>query len=136
SGAMASLQSQTAVTRVYHSSCRAGTDVRWTQGPIPNAYGEARCVLRNANDYCDRYLLTLNDNIINQSEFPAAQRRKTACHEVGHTGGVRHYSNSDFPGNDTAHSCLRSGAVPAASQAWHTRYGAHHRTAHINPWFS
>lgn len=134
--AMTWLRTQTAVDTAYYSTCTAKTDVRWSQGSLPSAYGMAECKVRDANDYCDRYRITLDTATIDGSLHPDSQRRKTSCHELGHTVGVRHYSNSDYPGSDTTHSCLRSGEVPAADKAWHTRYGAHHRTFHIDPWFS
>lgn len=129
------LRTQTNVKTVFHSPCQSKTDVRWTQKGIPGAYGSAECKMRNSAGQCDRYVVTLNKSIIDASKHPDSQRRKTTCHELGHTVGVRHYFGSDRPGSDTTNSCLRSGEVPTANQTWHTRYGAHHRTTHINPWF-
>lgn len=82
----------------------------------------------------DRYVAILDMGAINNAARPNEQRRKTACHELGHTVGVRHYWNGDLPGNDRRHSCLRSGEV-RASWTGLRRYGHHHRTQHINPWF-
>lgn len=136
--AMTWLRTQTAVQTAYHSTCTAHTDVRWSQGSVTATYGRAACRVRNSNNYCDLYRIKLNKSIINAASHPASLRRKTTCHELGHTVGVRHYAGSDLPGKDTAHSCMRSGAVPAPDKAWHTRYGAHHRThpRHINAWFN
>lgn len=133
--AMTWLRTQTVVQTVFHAPCDAHTDVRWAQGNVPGAYGQAVCTVRTNSDRCDRYIITLNKAVIDAAKHPASQRRKTTCHERGHTVGVRHYFENDRPGTDTTHSCLRSGEVPTADQSWHTRYGAHHRTVHINPWF-
>lgn len=133
--AVTRLRNQTAVDTLFPGSCREHTDVRWRQGSLPG-YGRAECRTRWAsNNRCDTYNVTLYMNRINNAQRPINQRSKTSCHELGHTVGVRHYSGTNFPGGDTAHSCMRSGEV---TSAWTniTRYGHHHRTRHINPWFS
>lgn len=136
-GAMGWLEEQTLVDTTFHSSCTTSTDVRWHLEPIEGAFGMAFCFQRTDNQaYCDRYKLVLNSELIVDAAHPSSQRRKTACHELGHTVGVRHYFEDDFPGADTSHSCLRSGPVPTADQAWHTRFGPHHRLYHINPHFA
>lgn len=132
--AMTRLRNQTDVTTSYPGACGAHTDVRWRQAAIEGSFGEARCILDRANGTCDVYRLTLNMQVINGAARPVEQRSKTACHELGHTVGVRHYWDNDFPGDDTAHSCLRSGEV-RASWTNITLYGNHHRTRHINQTF-
>lgn len=132
--AMTRLRNQTDVTTSYPGSCGEHTDVRWRQAVVDGAYGEARCILTRANGTCDVYRLTLNMTEINAAARPVDQRTKTSCHELGHTVGVRHYFGTDYPGNDTTHSCLRSGEV---TSSWTniTIYGNHHRTQHINVTF-
>lgn len=131
---MARLESQT-VVKTVRRACGPSIDVRWTQGKVPGAYGSAQCRVRWSGGACDRFRITLNKSVLNSSPHPVSQRRKTSCHEVGHTVGVRHYFGSNRPGGDTAHSCLWSGTVPSADKPWHTRYGGHHRRVHINPHF-
>lgn len=132
--AMTRLRDQTQVTTMYPGACGTHTDVRWRQAVVTGAYGEATCVLRNSADRCDVYRLTLNMTEINAAAQPVNQRSKTSCHELGHTVGVRHYSGTDYPGDDTAHSCMRSGEV---TSSWTniTLYGTHHKSSHINVTF-
>ena len=134
--AMTWLRNQTVVDTIYYSSCNDAIDVKWTEKSVPNAFGSAVCKYRTSLDRCDQYIVTLNMTTINASAHPASQRRKTACHELGHTVGVRHYSGDNRPGSDTTHSCLRSGPVPTPDRSWHKRFGNHHRVSHINPWFA
>lgn len=131
--AMTRLRNQTDVQTTYPGSCRTHTDVRWRQGSVSGAYGNAVCRTRR-NGNCDTYNITLNMAVINNAARPVDQRTKTSGHELGHTAGVRHYFNNDRPGNDTHHSCMRSGEVRAW---WRDRiyyYGNHHR-GHINGTF-
>lgn len=132
--AMTRLRNQTQVRTLYPGACGDHTDVRWRQAPLAGFYGFAECRTRR-NGNCDTYTLTLDMGAINNAARPVDQRSKTSCHELGHTVGVRHYSDNDFPGDDTAHSCLRSGEVTAN---WTNilLYGGHHRTDHINQTFS
>lgn len=131
---MTRLRSQTVVDTAFHNPCTASTDVRWREGAISGgAFGMAECKLWTPKGRCDRYHATLNKAAINAASHPTSQGHKTACHELGHTAGVSHYSGSNRPGNDTSHSCMRSGTV--TGQGWNTKYGTHHKTAHINPWF-
>ncbi|QIK74149.1 hypothetical protein [Nocardioides piscis] len=132
--AMTRLRNQTDVTTFYPGSCQEHTDVRWRQGDLSGAYGQALCVATRANGTCDIHNVTLDMGTINAAARPIDQRTKTSCHELGHTVGVRHYWDNDFPGNDTAHSCLRSGEV-TANWTNITLYGNHHKTQHINESF-
>lgn len=133
--AMTRLRNQTVVTTSFPGACGDHTDVRWRQGDLNGSYGRAECQLRRTNGTCDVYNITLAMATIDAAARPIEQRTKTSCHELGHTVGVQHYSGNDFPGGDTAHSCLRSGEV-TASWTNLTIYGQHHRTQHINPNFS
>lgn len=136
-GAMGWLEDQTLVDTTFHSSCTTRTDVVWNLESIDGVFGMAICYERTEDGgYCDQYDVYLNSGLIVDADHPSSQRRKTACHELGHTVGVRHYANESYPGADTSHSCLRSGPVPTADQAWHTRFGPHHRLYHINPHFA
>ncbi len=133
--AMTRLRNQTDVTTSYPGSCGEHTDVRWRQGGLTDAFGEAVCVARWAGSGdCDVYRITMDMGAINNAPQPVRQRSKTSCHELGHTVGVRHYTAPDRPGNDTEDSCMRSGTVNAN---WTniTVYGNHHRTQHINVTF-
>jgi len=140
--AMTRLRAQTVVTTAYHSPCGTQTDVRWKLSTARDDYGWVTCDKLNASGYCDRWILNMNKPNIKGSAHPVAQRSQTACHELGHTLGVRHYARSgnsfeqEFPGSDSTHSCMVWGEVPGTSGDWYITYGHHHKTKHINPWFS
>lgn len=135
---MLHMRDQTIVGRAYHDPCVPSTDVKWVWNPYlqGDAYGTAVCVAEHSDGKCDQFIVTLYRKIIDLAPYPDSQLRKTACHELGHTLGVSHYTGSNYPGSDTSHSCLRSGDVPTPNKSWHTTYGKHHVNSHINPWFS
>ncbi|MCX6396842.1 MAG: hypothetical protein NTV23_10185 [Propionibacteriales bacterium] len=133
--AMTRLRQQTVVDTAYYNPCDVHTDVRWVQGPtdVP-AYGQTTCTLAWDNGRCDRYRVRLNKAVLDDAPHPSDQYRKTACHELGHSVGLSHYSGSDYPGTDTTHSCMRSGDV--SGQDWNILYGAHHKgSSHISGTF-
>ncbi len=131
------MEARTVVGAVNYNPCINTTDVVWAWNSARlGLAGDTRCVRRRANGNCDQFQIRLYKNEINDTAHPASQLRKTACHELGHTLGVSHYSGSDRPGNDSSHSCMRNGEVPSANRTWHTTYGPHHINSHINPWFS
>ncbi|HVQ96310.1 MAG TPA: hypothetical protein VMU51_35155 [Mycobacteriales bacterium] len=114
------------VQTVYEGAtvaCDAATDVTFELNSTMGARGDSRCVTWNAVGFCDAAIVRLNSNA---AVLPNDhQRRKTACHEIGHTVGLAH-------GDDTAtfwNDCMLSGTVAAGNQ-WE-QYNAHH-VAHIN----
>jgi len=86
-------------------SCRL-----WGDGAdgVPNS-GDERCAGATVRISSDPLVLT-NDH----------QRRKTTCHEIGHSVGLAHGTDTTTFWND----CMVSGAVPAGIQ-WE-QYNAHH----------
>jgi hypothetical protein len=124
---------------MYPGACQAHTDVRWKEGNLGSTtFGQATCVVTWATTgACDGYEITLNMGTINAAAQPVDQRSKSACHELGHTVGVRHYGNAGEPNPDGptgAHSCMRSGEV---TSTWTniTLHGPHHKSSHINVTF-
>ncbi len=134
---MTRLRDQTVVDTAYHPSCTAHTDVRWVQGPTPypDYIGWTECKVWNENYYCDRYRVTLYKGLMDQTPNPSAQYDITACHELGHSVGVSHYNSASVSPDYPTQSCMRN-SYNATGATWERQYGSHHRTAHINPWFS
>ncbi|MCX6395697.1 MAG: hypothetical protein NTV23_04375 [Propionibacteriales bacterium] len=75
----------------------------------------------------------MSKQVMDRTAHPIATYRQVSCHELGHSLGVSHYLT--LPGNDTVHSCMRNKFAPTGA-AWETQYGTHHKSVHINPWFS
>jgi hypothetical protein len=104
-------------------ACDAATDVTFQLSSTLGARGDYRCVTWNAVGFCDAAIVRLNSST---AVLPNDhQRRKSACHEIGHSVGLAH-------GTDTAtfwNDCMLSGTAPAGNQ-WE-QYNAHH-IAHIN----
>ncbi|MFA5774063.1 MAG: hypothetical protein WC864_01640 [Ilumatobacteraceae bacterium] len=93
------LENQTLFGGGSNQSCDSGTDVYWKAGPIVQR-GTYVC-----NDLfsgiCDNASVTINtDTAILPS---GGQRQKTMCHELGHSGGLAHYSGVAF-------DCMVSGS--------------------------
>jgi hypothetical protein len=58
------------------------------------------------------------------------QRRKTLCHEIGHSVGLQHYTSAGsgaVPGENN--DCMKSG--PVDGDVWWIEYSDHHQ-AHID----
>lgn len=132
---MGTLESQTIVNAERHPYCTAQTDVRWQQRYIPSGYyGLTNCLDLNSNNRCDQWRVRIDYGLMQDyANTPPGEARHTACHELGHTVGVRHYGQDGVPNPDpSGHSCMRSGDFGDGSTPYHT-YGPHHISAHINP---
>jgi hypothetical protein len=143
--AMDYMNDNTKAKRAYHLHCDLSgsgqTDVVWARGG--SAIGTARCVVKWSNRRCDRYDVRVNETLIrdhySNSTHRTRQYRKTACHELGHTLGLNHFTtNHDRYGNgDTSYyhgSCQRSGWDGKVTSSWIRTWESHHRS-HINNWF-
>jgi predicted Zn-dependent protease len=109
--------------------------------------GETQCTAVLAN-VCDRFRSTVNgpfirehypDSMDNFQLYRDRQMRKTACHELGHTLGLFHYTTDDdrYNNGSTAlytDSCQRSGWTGLTGDAWTRTYEEHHIN-HIDGWF-
>lgn len=112
---MVYLSAYTIYTAPLHSTCTASTDARWMLSNLGSlTRGRYTCELITGFLTCQRATLRLNPNLLTDGE----NRRKTTCHELGHSVGLRHGGTAD---------CMRSGAV----NTWWTTYSPHH-IDHIN----
>lgn len=95
----ANLDSQTSFGGGTNQTCDSGTDVYWKAASITQR-GTYVCDDFNGTT-CDNASVTINTN----TSILAAgdQRRKSMCHELGHSGGLAHYSG-------TAYDCMVSGS--------------------------
>jgi len=135
--AMTRLRAETVVETAYYSTCGVHTDVRWVQGPTPFAgyVGWTECKLRYDNGNCDRFRITLYKAAMDATPGPELMYHETSCHELGHTVGVRHYPTAVTSPDSPNQSCMRNYGYSTGAP-WEVRYGHHHKTVHINPWFS
>jgi hypothetical protein len=103
-------------TRVY--PCTTSTDilysVQYSKDLGANTRGLSRCFNFNvALQVCNSSFVALNGDLLSTY----TQRRKTSCHEIGHTVGLSHANTGD--------DCMISGNYGYAG------YNPHH-TLHIN----
>ncbi len=114
---MTYLDSATNVTvQQVGSGCTANTDVRWRVVDIPTSgvRGDATCTATTSTGNCNSFQVRLDPNELTDVN----NRRKTACHELGHTNGLTHGGTAD---------CMRNGAVTTATSTYST-----HHIGHIN----
>jgi hypothetical protein len=105
------------------NGCVNTTDLVLIQDTALAARGQYSCQLFNGAGNCERANLRFNPN-----NLPSANDRvKTACHEIGHSVGLKH----GIPGvdNNQYTDCMFSGSIPAGLNF--DEYDAHHIT-HIN----
>ncbi len=91
-------------------TCNSGTDIYFQRYNTTEYRGQYECFDRGGGNRCDRAHVRISSN---RSKLPAAQRRKTICHEVGHTAGAEHH-DSDW-------GCMVSGSSTAETYVAHTR---------------
>lgn len=113
--AMGNLDSQTSYFDNYISSCTSITDVIWHTMSSSTTRGDYICLAFNSAGNCEQARVRLNPSLLTDT----LNREKTACHEIGHSGGLAHSS--------TASDCMISGAVTSG----HRTYNAHH-VDHLN----
>ncbi len=120
-----------AVTNVtYHSVCdpigSTETDVVWRRDNLGGSTtGSTTCDDFN-NGICDQAYITLDQAQIHVGGEDEIDETQTACHELGHTGGLTHGSvDSD---------CMINSADTPPTGLQYRRYGTHHR-GHIDSWF-
>ncbi|MFC6884564.1 MULTISPECIES: hypothetical protein [Actinomadura] len=109
------------------------TDVVFEEhGLDPNVLGETWCHDVWASGECDRADVVLSQTTINQvASNDENEYTHTACHELGHTAGLSHYSKGSPPGGTD--DCMISGVYDNGAVTWRT-YNPHH-VGHINAWF-
>lgn len=112
---MTYLDAYTSYSTPFHSTCGTSTDARWMLASLgASTRGRYTCDLITGDLTCQRATLRLNPDLLTDGN----NRRKTACHELGHSAGLRHGGTAD---------CMLNGAVTAPTST----YSTHHIT-HIN----
>lgn len=115
---MGNLVAQTIFTKNYQDNCGSNTDVVFKADPTlgSNTRGLTACMeYINGGTRCNRNLVIFNPSLLSNN----LNQNKTACHEVGHTGGLGE--------TNMTNDCMISGAVSAD----HIHYNGHH-VDHLN----
>ncbi len=112
---MSNLVAQTSFTKNFQSDCGSNTDVVFKRNDALAARGQYVCIEKlSGTNKCNRARIEFNPGqLANQ-----LNKNKTACHEIGHSGGLAHGANND---------CMISGHVSAN----HIHYNGHH-VDHLN----
>jgi hypothetical protein len=113
--AMENLGSQTFFFRNKMPNCTQNTDIVFAEGQTPGQRGKYLCI-RTGNGNCEQAYVFLNP----QELSDGVNRRKTACHEVGHSAGLSH--------SDDVNGCMQSGYVSSG----HQQYWYPHHVDHLN----
>ncbi|RAY15579.1 hypothetical protein DPM19_07230 [Actinomadura craniellae] len=130
-----------AVTR-YESTCDLTTgdgdgrsDTVWVEAFWEyGVLGVAYCNGMNSNGTCDRIDALLSETEINYfASNDENEYTHTACHELGHTVGLRHYDGAPPSDIGGVNDCMNSGVHDSGNILWRT-YNSHH-VGHINAWF-
>lgn len=102
-------------------ACLSATDAWWYKADLPAGIrGSRSCVVVEAIGICDRSNLSIDFVEVDIGANDWEDRRKTACHELGHSVGL---------GHDTV-SCMVSGEIPNIAEQWR-RYSGHD-ISHMN----
>ncbi|MYA74794.1 MAG: ImmA/IrrE family metallo-endopeptidase [Acidimicrobiaceae bacterium] len=104
------LESSTDFSGGSLQACNSGTDIYFEQYDTTDYRGRYVCFDRGGGNRCDRAYIRISSN---RSKLPVDQRRKTICHEVGHSAGASHHS-SGFWG------CMIRGTSTAEYYVYHT----------------
>ncbi len=127
--AMISLDNQTDMYDEYASACGPQTDIkaeRVNNSVMAGSRGSYLCLTLTSAGRCDVGRLRVNVDALTDY----TQRRKTLCHEVGHSVGLPHYtSRGSGVVNGENNDCMKSGTV--TGELWWIEYSQHHRD-HIN----
>jgi hypothetical protein len=115
---MENLDDQTNFFDNKMNDCTENTDLVWTEFTEPGVRGRYDC-LEMSGWNCGHARIYIHKAEINDDGDPALNRKKTSCHEVGHSGGVSHA--------DTFDDCMKRGEVTVG----HKEYNAHH-IGHLN----
>jgi hypothetical protein len=127
--AMISPDNQTDMYDEYSSSCGPQADLRgerYNSVSLGTLRGRYTCLTMASAGVCDVGKLEVNVDVLTD----CTRRRKTFCHEVGHSVGLQPYTSVGTgivagENND----CMKSGTV--GSEPWWKEYSQYHRD-HIN----
>lgn len=89
-------------------SCNSGTDVYFQRFNTTAYRGLYQCDDRNDNE-CDNADVRISSNT---DTLPTNERRKTLCHEIGHSTGATHHSSE--------WGCMMSGSSTYQNYVQHT----------------
>jgi hypothetical protein len=119
-----SIEADTQVTSVKHDDCLSTTDIFWRSdiNLDPDVRGETQCMWFSPPNTCLSYDVRLDKDEIDKLDDDWYDRRKTACHEAGHSLGLNHGDNKS--------DCMINGEVPSQNSQWR-RFNEHH-IGHIN----
>lgn len=122
--AMSNLSSQADWTVELLDLCDNLTDVIFIEDVSLADRGAYSCIIRKTGNVCERAHIRLNPNRLTT----ANDRRKTACHEVGHSVGLKHGVTTAQPSatrdNGSYLDCMRSGDIVTGQDFQH--YDQHH----------
>lgn len=127
------LEAATDINSSGPSDCTGSTDVIGQNVNLPGAQMGLTDCIEFAGFVCDRSRAQIDESYIAQQRYPITTRRKTICHEVGHTVGLTHYKDADrdYPSPaENQHDCMISGTLPSPDDVWKA-YSTHHKS-HIN----
>lgn len=127
--AMWNAMDPTAINVDFNSTCDLSgtteTDIVWVEDDLFQATGETRC--DNWATYCDQSISTLDLAAINIGAEDEIDQTQTACHEAGHSAGLKHGGSSE--------DCMINTGDTPPTAIQYRRYGAHHQM-HFDAWFN
>jgi hypothetical protein len=85
-------------------TCQDPNILMWSEPMDESFFGATVCVGTTGSGDCFQDWVWLNETMIETSSDPLWQHKKTACHELGHVGGLDHQFTND--------SCLTQGYAP------------------------
>jgi hypothetical protein len=103
-------------------ACDASTDAEWLDMNLTDGNRGVYICTALVGSICFSSDVILDPAEIDEGTNDFWDRAKTACHEAGHSVGLRHGGTTD---------CMLSGEVPDTSVQYR-RYNTHHRVDHIN----
>jgi hypothetical protein len=113
---------------VCNLSGTSETDVVWRQQDLAGyTMGSTFCEDIDG-DYCDQYYVQLDMPQIAVGDNDEIDQTMIACHELGHSVGLTHYTSQDCLANRGTNTNPPTGIQ-------YRQYDGHHRD-HINLWFS
>jgi hypothetical protein len=119
--AMDVLDSTTDMWDSHYSSCDNSLDVWWWEWDLPGSLrGQRTCYAYNSAGRCDSSDIDIDLAQLDIGSDDWYDRRKTSVHELGHSVGANHDSES----------AMISGEIPSTALQWR-RYSAHD-IGHIN----
>lgn len=129
--AMRNLTSQTNMTK-NRTGCNSTIDIVWRSGvpagEDPNRLrGLYRCRTLQNSQECEKSQVWINSSLLNGQSQTTLNRRKTSCHEVGHSGGIAHggYSGNGNQIHFSSHSCMVSGRISSGHQKYNNHQVRH-----------